>query len=77
LLRQQRHLAFISEFNVQLSYLPGLKNVVADFSSCPPPDSTATVAATAAADPVDFEEMSAEQSHCVETQHLLGSTSLK
>jgi hypothetical protein len=31
--RQQRNLAFISEFNVQLLYLPGLKNVVADF--CP------------------------------------------
>jgi hypothetical protein len=28
--RQQRHLAFISEFNVQLLYLLGLKNVVAD-----------------------------------------------
>ncbi len=26
--RQQRHLAFISEINVQLLYLPGLKNVV-------------------------------------------------
>jgi hypothetical protein len=33
--RQQRHLAFISEFNVQLLYLPGLKNVVADFLSRP------------------------------------------
>jgi hypothetical protein len=31
--RQQRHLAFISEFNVQLLYLPGWKNVVTDF--CP------------------------------------------
>jgi hypothetical protein len=29
--RQQRQLAFISEFNVQLLYLPGLKNVVSDF----------------------------------------------
>ncbi len=29
--RQQRHLAFISEFNVLLLYLPGLKNVVTDF----------------------------------------------
>jgi hypothetical protein len=35
--RQQCHLAFISEFNVQLLYLPGLKNVVADFMSRPPP----------------------------------------
>jgi hypothetical protein len=35
--RQQRHLAFISEFNVQLLYLPGLKNVVADFMSRSPP----------------------------------------
>jgi hypothetical protein len=31
--RQQHHLAFISEFNVQLLYLPGLKNVITDF--CP------------------------------------------
>jgi hypothetical protein len=35
--RQQHHLAFISEFNVQLLYLPGFKNVVADFLSRPPP----------------------------------------
>ncbi len=75
--RQQRHLAFISEFNVQLLYLPGLKNVVADFLSRPPPRSSGTVAATAAADPVDFEEMAAEQNRCPETQRLLGGTSLK
>jgi hypothetical protein len=31
--RQQRHLAFISEFTVQVLYLPGLKNVVANFLS--------------------------------------------
>ncbi len=34
---QQRHLAFISEFNVQMLYLPGLKKVVADFLSPPSP----------------------------------------
>jgi hypothetical protein len=34
--RQQHHLAFVSEFNVQMLYLPGLKNVVADFLFCPP-----------------------------------------
>jgi hypothetical protein len=75
--RQQRHLAFISEFNVQLLYLPGLKNVVADFFIPTTPPSTGTVAATAAADPVDLEEMAAEQNRCPETQHLLGGTSLK
>jgi hypothetical protein len=31
--RQQCQLAFISEFNIQMLYLPGLKNVVADFLS--------------------------------------------
>jgi hypothetical protein len=46
--RQQRHLVFISEFKVQLLYLPGLKNVVADFLFRPPPPSTGTVAAMAA-----------------------------
>jgi hypothetical protein len=35
------------------------------------------VATTAAADPVDFEEMAAEQNRCIETQRLLCGTSLK
>jgi hypothetical protein len=68
--RQQRHLAFISVFNVQLLYLPALKNVIADFLSHPLPQSAGSVA-TAAADPVDYEEMATE------TQRLLGGTSLK
>jgi hypothetical protein len=51
--RQQRHRAFISEFNVQLLYLPGLKNVIAVFLSSPPPQTTGSVAATTAADPVE------------------------
>ncbi len=34
--QQQCHLAFISEFNVQMLYLPSLKNIVANFLSCPP-----------------------------------------
>jgi hypothetical protein len=59
--RQQRHLAFISELNVQMLYLPGLKNVVADFLSCPNQATTGSVAAALAADPVDFEEMAAKQ----------------
>ncbi len=43
--RQQCHLAFISEFNVQLLYLPGLKNVVADFLSRPSQTTTRSVTA--------------------------------
>jgi hypothetical protein len=70
-------MAFISEFNGQLSYLPGLTNVVADFLSRPAPQATGSVAATSAADPVDLEEMAAEQHRCPETQRLLGGTSLK
>jgi hypothetical protein len=75
--RKQRHLVFIYEFNIQLLYLPGLKNVIADFLSRPPLESTETVAATAAADPVDFAEMATEQNRCTETQRLLGGSSLK
>jgi hypothetical protein len=59
-------------------YLPGLKNVVADFLSRPsPPEPTGNVASAAAADPVDFEVMAAEQNSCAETQRLLCGTSLK
>ncbi len=75
--RQQRLLPSISEFNVQLLNLSGLKNVVADFLSCPNQTTTGSVAAMSAADPVDCEEMAAEQNRCPETQRLLGGTSLK
>jgi hypothetical protein len=75
--RQQRHLAFISEFIVQVLYFHGLKNVVADFLSCPNQTTTGSVAAASAADPVYFEEMATEQNLCPETQRLLGGTSLK
>jgi hypothetical protein len=70
-------LAFISEFNVQLLYLPGLKNVVADFLSRPNQTTAGSVAATLVADPVDFKEMVAEQNRCPKMQRLVGSTSLK
>jgi hypothetical protein len=72
-------LAFTSEFNVQMLYLPSVKNVVADFlfrPPPPPPEPSGTVAAAAEADLVDFEAMAAEQNHCAVTQRLLGSPSL-
>jgi hypothetical protein len=71
------HLAFISEFYVQMLYLPDLKNVVVDFLPRPNQTTTGSVASASAGDPVDFEEMAAEQSRCPETQRLLGCTSLK
>ncbi len=70
-------MAFISELNVQMLYLPGLKNVVADFLSRPYQATTGSVAAASAADPMDFEEMAAEQNRCPEMQRLLAGTSLK
>jgi hypothetical protein len=42
-----------------------------------PPHTAGSVAATTAADPVDYEEMAAEQQRCPETQRLLGGTTLK
>jgi hypothetical protein len=57
-------------------YLPGLKNIVADFYSCPSQAATGSVTAASAADPVDFEEMAPEQNRCPETQRLLGCTPL-
>ena len=61
-------------------YLPGLKNVVADFLSRPFPQPEPvgnTAAAAAAVEPIDFEAMAAEQARCPETQRLLGGSSLK
>jgi hypothetical protein len=62
-LGQQRYLVFIPEFNVQLLYLPVLKNVVADFLSCPSPtpELSGGIAALAVMDPIDFEAITAEQ----------------
>jgi hypothetical protein len=73
-------LAFISEFNVQMLYLLGLKNAVANFLSCPPPPSpeqSRTITAMAAVYPVDFEAVATKQYRCAVTQRLLGNSSLK
>jgi hypothetical protein len=63
-------LAFISEFNVQMLYLPGLHNVVTNFLSrlSLAPRLTGDVTTAAAAPPINFEEMATEQNRCKETQ---------
>jgi hypothetical protein len=58
-------------------YLPRMKNGIAFFLSRPNQTATGSVNAESAADPVDFEEMAAEQNRYPETQHFLGGTSLK
>ncbi len=58
-------------------YLPRLKNVIANFLSRPNQTATGSVDAESAADPVDFEEMAAEENRYPETHHFLGGTSLK
>jgi hypothetical protein len=64
-------------FNVQMLYLPGLKQVIADFlSPPPPPQPTGDVDAAAATTPIDFEAMTAKQNHCLETHNLLADSSL-
>jgi hypothetical protein len=70
-------LAFISEFNVQLLYLSGLKNVVTNFLSGPNQTTAGSVSAMSAGDPVDFKEIVTEQNRCPEKQRLLGGASLE
>jgi hypothetical protein len=69
--RQQRHLAFISEYTNQLVYVPGTSNVVADALSRP---ATARVC-TAIADraPLDLKDMAL----CPQVQALRSSLGLR
>jgi hypothetical protein len=56
-------LAFISELNVQMLYLPGLQNLVPDFLSCPASilRQAGDVAEAVAAALIDFEVIAAKQ----------------
>jgi hypothetical protein len=57
--------------------LPGLKNFVADFLSRPFLSQLVGNTLDAAVEPINFEEMAAEQARCPETQRLRGVSSLK
>jgi hypothetical protein len=78
--RQQRHLAFISEYTNQLVYLPGTSNVVADALSRPVAAAAGTVrvcAAIADRSPLDLKDAALRQILCPQVQTLCSSPGLR
>jgi hypothetical protein len=77
--RQQRHLAFISEYTNQLVNLPGTSNVVADalFRQAVAAAGAARVCATIADRlPLDLKDMALSQILCLQVQTLRSSPGL-
>ena len=72
--RQQRHLAFISEFTSDLQYLPGPENVVADFLSRPP---SSTINSLPALPGLDFVAVAAAQVACPDLLRLRADSKFK
>jgi hypothetical protein len=76
--RQQRQLAFISEFTSDIKYLPGKENVVPDALSRPlMVDGLAAALPSPSASSVEFWEMAAAQQSCADTQAALSSPVLQ
>ena len=79
--RQQRQLAYLSEFNVVFSHISGAANSAADALSRPPAGSELPLLSTLSALPpcpsVDFAAMAALQSSCREVKCLISSGSLQ
>jgi len=79
--RQQRHLAFISEYTTLLVYVPGMSNVVADALSRPLSSSATAVVLSCAAiadkAPFDLRDMTLRQVLCPEVQSLRSSPELR
>jgi hypothetical protein len=77
--RQQRHLAFISEYTNQLKYLLGTSNVVADALSHPAAAAAGVqwvCAAVADKSPLDLKDMALRQILCPQVQALRSSLGL-
>jgi hypothetical protein len=78
--RQQRHLAFISEYTNQRRYLPGTTNVVADALSRPAAAAAGAewvYAAVAHKAPLDLKDMALRQILCPQVQALRSSPGLR
>ena len=78
--RQQRQLAYLSEFDLLFEHISGDDNIVADALSQPPPSSTVPELATAlsilACPGVDYGRMADEQAGCQDVQRLANSSTL-
>ncbi len=78
--RQQRHLAFISEYTNQLVYVPGTSNLVADALSRPAAAAAETArvcVAIADRSPLDLMDMALRQILCPQVQALRASPGLR
>jgi len=75
--RQQRHLAYISEFTTDLIHMPGIENVVADALSRPATGAgDAGAAAVDSLCAVDFLQVAAAQKICPDVAVMLTSKAL-
>jgi cleavage and polyadenylation specificity factor subunit 1 len=77
--RQQRHLAYISEFTTDLEYTPGKENVVADAMSRPTEEilvAAADITAAGVVPPLDIPRLAAAQLECPDVEAMRKSTVL-
>ena len=77
--RQQRQLAFLSEFHLTICHTAGVSNVVADALSQPPPPLSLTPTAAAilpVTPPFSPLHLAQQQAHCSEVQALWSSSTL-
>jgi cleavage and polyadenylation specificity factor subunit 1 len=74
--RQQRHLAYISEFTTTLVHMPGVENVVADALSRPSP-SPSPVSQVEELAALDFVGVAAAQLSCPDVAAMMNSSVLK
>ena len=77
--RQQRQLAYISEFTVDIRHVPGASNVVADCLSRPPEIAAVNHSplTTFVPDSVDFSAIASAQKSCPDVKLLKGKEDLK
>ena len=74
--KQQRHLAYITEFTSDLRYVPGTENTVADALSRPPISASPLISAVSPPPVVDLKILAEQQKTCPSIRDLSNSFSL-